>query len=97
MASLENSTNPLKKNYRQSFIVFQKLQSEIIPNSFYEPLSPDSKTSTSHQNIRNSIFFINISVKILNEMLAKFSDIKKYYTPQPTGFYLRNIRFDIWK
>ena len=96
MASLENSISPLKKNYHQSFIVFQKLQSkQIIPNSFYEPLSPDSKTTISYQKLRKSIFFISISVKILNEMLAKFSDIKKYYTPQPTGFYLRNIRFDI--
>ena len=82
MASLENSSSPFEKNYHQSFIVFQKLQSrEIIPNSFYDPLSPDSKASTSHQKRRKSIFFINTSVKILNEMLTKFSDIKKYYTP----------------
>ena len=34
MASLENSSSPLEKNYHQSFIVFQKLQSrEIITNS----------------------------------------------------------------
>lgn len=87
MASLENSTNPLKKNYHQSFIVFQKLQSkQIIPNSFYEPLSPDSKTSTSHQKIRKSIFFINISVKILSEMLTKFSDIKSIIHHDQLGF-----------